>query len=196
MKWLHEVLNFTFLTLRKNTLRECRKLWKGKKLFKLIKVKTFNTINRAVYINRSQLAMLRQNLLNTNFRGALLSSEEHTAYLNAQVFPHHHYHYASEIVFVFNLCIYLHRQSCLTQEINVNILNFQSNGLLQSWSKEFVDMSYLKERISAVPKVLTNEQLFGSYELLASGLIISIIVFIIELLSVKVPRMKKFMRNL
>lgn len=151
---------------------------------------------RAIYIERFQLPEVRNELLDSEFKGALLSSEEHLAYLNAQVSPHKFYHKAEEIVFVFNLCLYLHRQSCLTEEINQNIIKFQSNGLMEAWSKEFVDRSFLKERIFTQPKILKIEQLYGAYELLAFGLLLSVVAFLIELLSRHVPVMHKFMMNL
>lgn len=151
---------------------------------------------RAVYIQRDELVTVRDKLLDSEFKGALLSSEEHTAYLNALVFPNQHFRYAPEIVSVFNLCIYLHRQSCIAQEINLNILNFKSNGLLQAWEKEFVDRSYLVERKIVEPKVLKIEQLLGAYELLAIGLSLSFSVFLIELCSSKLSCMRRIMSNL
>jgi hypothetical protein len=123
----------------------------------------------------------------------LLSSEEHTAYLNEEVFPELYYHFADEVISVFNLCIYLHRQSCLTEEINQHILNFKSNGLMQAWVAKFVDRKYLKENVVSEPKPMVNLQLLGAYEMLVAGLIFSISVFLFELLSFRKAKLRRIM---
>lgn len=134
-------------------------------------------------IGRSEIAGVRENILDAEFKGALLSSEEHVAFSNKAGFPDKFFHHTNEVFFVFNLVIFLHRQSCLTEEINRYILNFGSNGLLDKWMREFVDDSYLNERIVSTPKKLEFEQLLGSFELLAIGLALSGIVFVFEVLS-------------
>lgn len=151
-----------------------------------------NFIFRAVVIHRKDLLETQQLLLDASSNGALLSSEEHVAFLNAKNFPKNFSHYAGEVFFVFNLCIYLHQQSCLEEQINQNIIMFRSNGLLDSWVKEVVDKSYLKERKTKEPKVLVNEQLFGAYELLAIGLVLGASAFIVELCSTQFPNLKRF----
>lgn len=135
-------------------------------------------------------------LLNHNFKGALLSSQDHIAFLNQGAFPKAFFHSAEEIVSSFNLCIYLHRQSCLAQRINENILALQSNGLMMTWAKKFVDYSYLKEKTVSEPKVLVFEQLRGAYELLAIGLALSFFVFLLEVLSIRVRCLRKLLRKM
>lgn len=150
----------------------------------------------AIYIHRNKLPKLRINLLDSEFRGALLSSEEHTAYLNAGVFPEKFYNFADEIVSVFNLCIYLHRQSCLTEQINQYILSFESTGLLNAWVKKFVNRKYLKEQMTNGPKVLVNKQLLGAYEILVFGLILGAITFVIEVCSVYVTAVRRILSQI
>lgn len=139
--------------------------------------------------------MVRQKILNPKFLGTLLSSEEHIAYLNAQEFPENHFHFAGEIFLAFNLCIYLHRQSCFTENINQNILKFKNSGLLGEWVEEFVDRSYLKERKISEPKVLVNDQLLGAYEMLAAGLLLGVFVFLLEIGSIRIKCLRKFLRK-
>jgi hypothetical protein len=110
--------------------------------------------------------------------------------LNERIFPTAFFHSAEESIFSFNLCIYLHRQSCLAQQINQNILDLKSNGLLDAWSRKFVDRSYLKERIFSEPKVLVIHQLLGAYELLFIGIFLSFTAFIVELISTRISFMR------
>lgn len=151
------------------------------------------SIFRAIYIERYQLEKLNGDLLDSEFKGGLLSSEEHTAYLNAEVFPDKYFHCADEVVSTFNLCIYMHRQSCLSEEINQYILSFKSTGLLDAWVKKFVDRKYLKERVTSEPKVLVNEQLLGTYEVLVFGLLLASLVFLLEVCSVHVYALRRLL---
>lgn len=134
-------------------------------------------------IERKEIAGVRRNTLDAEFKGALLSSEEHIAFANKAEFPVNFYHHTDEVFFVLNLVIFLHRQSCLTEEINRYILNFGSSGLLDKWMREFVDESYLTQKIVSSPKKLEFEQLLGCFELLAIGFIISGTAFVLEVLS-------------
>lgn len=178
-----------------NTLLVCRESSQGKFLhFDSTLAKIWRTF-RGVFIHRSELATTRDKLHNADFKGVLLSSEEHTAYQNREVFPQKFFHHVPEIVSVFNLCIYLHRQSCLTQQINENILNFLSNGLMGQWVSGFVDRKYLTEWKTSEPKVLQNYQLAGAYQLLAFGLLLSSFVFIIEKCSTRVVLFRKLILN-
>lgn len=158
----------------------------------------YNTffLPRAVFIERKSLKELQQYLLDPDFKGALLSSEEHIAYLNQDVFPKAFYHSAQEILFSFNLCIYMHRQSCLVEEINQIILALRSNGILKASAKQFVDRSYLKERVFSEPKVLVLQQLLGAYELLIIGLALSFSAFLLEIISSHFFFLKNFMKKL
>ena len=139
---------------------------------------------------------MQKTLLDPDFKGALLSSNDHIAYLNRKSFPKYFFHSAQEIVSSFNLCIYMHRQSCLAQKINENILSLQSNGLMVTWSKKFVDYSYLKEKTTNEPKVLVFHQLLGAFELLTLGFAISLLSFIVEIISIKASFLRRLVKKL
>lgn len=147
---------------------------------------------RAVFFPRNELKQVREQLVDPEFKGVLFSSEEFTAFLNAEVFPDQFFHHAEETVSVFNLVIYLHRQSCLTHPINLNILQFLSSGLMECWVSGLIDRSYLLERKANEPKVLVNDQLLGAYQLLAFGLLLGAVAFLVEILSTRVYVLKKF----
>lgn len=135
---------------------------------------------------------MREKLVDADFKGGLLSSEEHVAFSNKAGAPNKFFHHTDEVFFVFNLVIFLHRQSCLTEEINRYILIFGSNGLLEKWMSEFVDMSYLRKRVVDTPKKLEFDQLLGSFELLGIGLSLSAIAFVLEVFSRCCSGLRKF----
>ena len=138
---------------------------------------------------------MQKMVLDPDFKGAILSSEDHIAYMNEKASPKSFFHSSQEIVSSFNLCIYMHRKSCLVQKINENILSLQSNGLMVTWSKNFVDYSYLKEKTFNEPKVLVIDQLFGAFELLALGIAISFLSFVVEVISIKLSFFRKFVKK-
>ena len=134
-------------------------------------------------VNRSELSPLQRKLADPTFsKGALLSSEEHVAWLNSILTPYSFLNYAREVVSGFNLCVYTHIQSCLTQEINKNLINIFNSGLLNSWTKKFVDRSFLMRITDLRPHKLSFDKLSGAYDVLIIGLSISFLVFICEII--------------
>ncbi|KAL7040767.1 hypothetical protein ACKWTF_000511 [Chironomus riparius] len=134
-------------------------------------------------INRSELSPLQRKLAHPDFsKGALLSSEEHVAWLNSILTPYSFLNYAKEVVSGFNLCIYTHIQSCLTQQINRNLMNVFNSGLINSWAKLFVDRSFLIRKIDQYPRKLDLEKMSGAFKVLIIGLSMSILLFIFEII--------------
>lgn len=149
-----------------------------------------------VNTKREQLGGIQEKLSHSEFKGALLSSEDHIAFINEKVSPNLFYHYTEEIVSVFNLCFYMHKQSCLTHEVNGNIMKLTSSGLIQSWAKIFADRSYLIPKLDISPKQLDNSKLNGAYMLLIYGFGFSLFVFIIEILCYRIKCLHRVMKNL
>ncbi|KAG5675518.1 hypothetical protein PVAND_005414 [Polypedilum vanderplanki] len=152
-------------------------------------------MNRISIIERGDFPKIKDKLMDSNYKAGVLGSEEHVAWLNQKETPEKFYHYTEEVVSVFNLCIYMHRQTCLAHNVNENIIKLTNSGLMESWKKKFVDRSYLKLRINEEPKQLDNEKLAGAYKLLIYGLIISFIVFIVELISFRFKCLHRVMIN-
>lgn len=136
-------------------------------------------------MGRPGLISATSSTLDSNFQGVVLSSVDHVAYRNKIVSPHQFYRYAKEIFATLNLCIYMNRKSCLANEINNHILQFKSNGLMQSWVNKFVDQSYLVYHPSTEPKVMGIMTILGSIQILIAGYLISLTIFIVEMLSQK-----------
>lgn len=126
----------------------------------------------------------------------MLSSEEHVAYLNVQASPHRFYKTSPDVVFSFNLVIYMQKQSCLEQEFNDQILALTGGGFLDSWALRFINRDHMKELNDHQPTKLNMSQLSGGYELLISGLLIATVVFLMELLSYRIKLLRYFMNHL
>ncbi|CAO1310415.1 unnamed protein product [Diamesa serratosioi] len=137
----------------------------------------------SVMLNVNELHEIHDKLIDSDFKGALLSSEEHAAYLNVISKPNRHYKYSPQVVFAFNLVIYMRQQSCLQQEFNEQILALTGGGFLESWTLRFIDKDRKKEQDENEPTQLNMSQLLGGYELLLLGLSIATFTFLMELVS-------------
>ena len=129
--------------------------------------------------------------MNPSFTGAILTAEDHVAFLNEKD-PDVFYQVCEEKISSASLCIYLQKSSCFTNEINRNILALTSNGLIDSWGTSVIDQSFLKDkRHDRAPKQLNNLQLGGGYRLLVFGLAVGFMIFLLEIASKKIKILKK-----
>jgi hypothetical protein len=114
---------------------------------------------------------------------ALLSTEDLVAYWNQKEFPEHFFNHLPQVISSVNLCLYMHKTSCLTNEINKHIMNFDSNGLMNVWKRFNRDRSYLKKKkIVEGPQKLTMENLEGAFTFLLIGQVGALLFFIVELI--------------
>lgn len=144
----------------------------------------------------NEIPSIHKKILDPEFKGALLTSEEHVAYLNLVSSPQRFFIHSPEVVFTFNLVIYMPKQSCLEQEFNNQILALTGGGFLESWALRFIDRDHMKEHKDNEPTQLNMSQLSGGYELLLLGLSIATFAFLLELLSYRIKSLRHFMSYL
>ena len=137
-------------------------------------------VNRSVLVNFEDFNRLTFETLNSDFKGALLSTEDHLAWRNIEASPDHYFRHAPEIIFTNNIVVYLAKHSCLTKQFNRVINNLLNGGLFKYWASKFIDKAFLKHKTvtNAVP--LTMNQLNGCFEILVFGLLVSILAFSAE----------------
>jgi hypothetical protein len=133
-----------------------------------------------VVTNASQFGALTDKTMDTSSKIALFTSEDHLAWRNIIASPHKFYHHARETIFRSNIVIYMHKQSCLVEEINKIILNLLSGGLIRQFASNFINPSFLRREYDSTTKSLNLEQLNGAFDILAVGLSVSCVVFTIE----------------
>jgi len=61
-------------------------------------------------------------------------------------------------------------------------MNIFNGGLINSWTKLFVDRSYLVRKTDQYPRKLDIEKMSGAFEVLVIGLSISFLLFIFEII--------------
>lgn len=141
-------------------------------------------ISRSVFLNIQDANNYRFKLLDPNFKGTLLTSEDHTAYWNQLNHSKNFFHILDSRLTTFNLCILFPKRTCLTPEVNDKILAFYANGLLHEIASNFIDKKHLTEPVAIVKtNQLDMDELAGGFQLLACGICICIGIFLLELLS-------------
>jgi hypothetical protein len=77
--------------------------------------------------------------------------------------------------------IYTTKHFYLLEAINEKIELFKAAGLIEHWHSQTIDEKYLKENESGRPKVLSLKHLKSLFYVLFSGCVLSLVVFIVEL---------------
>ena len=141
----------------------------------------------------NNLPNIHDKILNSDFKGALLSSIDRACSLSI---PHLYYKHITRVVFTFNLVIYMRQQSCLKQEFNDQILALTGGGFLESWTSRFIDKEYTKDQTKQEPTQLNIDKLSGGFDLLILGLAIATFIFLMELLSYRIKSLRYFLNHL
>ncbi|KAG5681337.1 hypothetical protein PVAND_010782 [Polypedilum vanderplanki] len=142
--------------------------------------------NQRRAVNSTVLSEKRLETLNPLSQHAVSSSLEQILYYNKLNYKNNTLTVCREYLFTFQYGIYFRKNSYLTKMFNKKISLFKTAGLIDYWSSDFISNKYLNMKIdSDGPKKLNMEHLLGSFELLAAGALITIIIFIFEILAVK-----------
>lgn len=121
--------------------------------------------------------------LNRERNLALMTSEDHIAYWNKIGFPRDFFYFLPEKVSTVNLGIYFPKSSCLINVINKKIFELTDNGLMDIFRYQTIEKSYLKKRnYQREPKQLGIRHIRGGLYLLEIGMLVSLVVFVVEVI--------------
>lgn len=152
-------------------------------------------MEKTIFETSENYARTYDKVIHPDFKGAVLSSEDHLAYRNILAAPDRYYRHAPEIIITYNIVIYMHKQSCLTRQLNEMIIYLVSGGLIDTWASKFIDKQFLKYKSTSKAKALNMQQLMGAFQLLMVGLAMSFVTFCFEHLFVKMNKRKSFCRR-
>lgn len=124
-------------------------------------------------------------LYNENFPGVFVTSETMVGYFNMQNYQRGIVDSSKEKIFSLPFAMYLKKHSCLTSTIDGHVQRLASNGFLAHWWKKYQDTRFLKNRLTKTPQILTMDQIQGIHYICFYLHIISIIIFLLELCSIK-----------
>lgn len=89
------------------------------------------------------------------------------------------------------LVIYTQKDFYLNEEINDNIGLFKSAGLIVFWRNQDIQLKISNDDDKIYPKLLTLDQLMGSFAVLTLGCVVSSIIFLVEIFFEKRNCLKK-----
>ncbi|KAG5667104.1 hypothetical protein PVAND_015103 [Polypedilum vanderplanki] len=142
--------------------------------------------NQRRAVNSTILSQKLMETLSPLSQHAVSSSLEQILYYNKLNYKNNTLTVCREHLFTFQYGIYFRKNSYLTRIFNKKISLFKSAGLIDFWSSDFISNKYLNMKIDDDgPRKINMEHLLGSFELFVAGALISIIIFIFEVLAVK-----------
>uniref|UniRef100_A0A1I8NZ43 Ionotropic glutamate receptor C-terminal domain-containing protein n=1 Tax=Stomoxys calcitrans TaxID=35570 RepID=A0A1I8NZ43_STOCA len=95
-----------------------------------------------------------------------------------------------QILMQQQLCIYLIKHSILTEQFDKTILDLKAMGLPKHWKKLFLNNEVLSKLNKEEHKLIKQKDLFGCYAICCGFQILALIVFVLELLSIRVKKLK------
>jgi hypothetical protein len=128
------------------------------------------------------------------FPGALLTMDTYLAYINQQSAPHIKYEACEEVFSKSYVVFHYHEKSYMTERIDSVLSRLLAGGILKFYYSTYIDDKYLKyDNSDKGPKQFNNYDLSFMYEVCSFGIALSLITFLLELLSVKFKIVKQFL---
>lgn len=129
---------------------------------------------RSFYLNKVQS--------DPTFKGAVFRSLTMSLYVN-QIRPkNERFKICKEVFLNIPVVIYSLKDFYLLEEMNEEIENLKSIGLIEYWNYEYVDKKFLETEEIKAPIKLKFEHLLGSFEFFLCGLLLGFLVFSAECL--------------
>lgn len=124
-----------------------------------------------------------RNLTDENFGGAYMSISQVVDYFNLKNFPHINILKTKQYVQLMPFCIYYRKHSCLVRPFNEQISLLTSSGMIVSWARLYKTPNYKHSQIQPKTQSLTFNQISGLITVCGLLIVISVIVFGLELMS-------------
>lgn len=191
------LFKFMQTTVREPQLKSTEEIMaKNYSFYMLSAAKAFITelphiLEMSVFVNLSEYNSLLGQVVNPDFQGALLTSEDHLAYRNVKAFPDRFYRHAPEAIFTNNLVVFMTKSSCLANEVDQIINSLVSGGFIKCWAAHYINANFLKHRGTSKAVPLKMAQIVGSFQLLIFGVAVSFAMFALEIMFNRFKRLRK-----
>uniref|UniRef100_A0A182K143 Ionotropic glutamate receptor L-glutamate and glycine-binding domain-containing protein n=1 Tax=Anopheles christyi TaxID=43041 RepID=A0A182K143_9DIPT len=101
-----------------------------------------------------------------------------------------------ESITLFPLTIYYPKKSCLTEPFDRQVAHIVQSGLIDFWVRNYGDYDFEANRREprtggGEPHKLTLAHLVGAYQLLVGAHLLAMVVFLLELVSLRVVRLRR-----
>lgn len=127
---------------------------------------------------------LRLKTLDSSFKGGIVQPLLEVIYLNQQNYKNFTYQVLKEYLFDVQIVNYFPKNFYLVEPMNDKIGILKAAGLVNLWMERFIDKSYIKiKQQKTNAKTMKIQQLFGGFQVLIIGVLLSTFVFGLEILS-------------
>lgn len=148
--------------------------------------------NRLFYLKKNEQTLLR-NMSDPNTKFGVVLPLDQVLYLNKM---HHDEYFLNYIkLYTVNYVVYYQKHSYLRHAFDDLLLRIAQSGIYEKVETFFIQKKYGVEEtnVNPAPKPLNLDQVMGCFKLLIFGMILSTIVFVIELLMSEIQEiLKKF----
>lgn len=135
---------------------------------------------RARFVSSKEFDRWMLDTMNPYSKAAMLTSDDHLAYRNMKAFPDNFFNSAPEKIYTNNLVIYFVKDSCFTSRVDQLISELLNGGFLSQWLTSIIDKNLAKTK-SDPTVALSMKKLEGCFQVLAGCLLVSFMVFLLEI---------------
>lgn len=130
-----------------------------------------------------------ENLWNERYNCVYTGIKLRTSHRNLQKFREPNILMSKEYMQMMTYTIFFQKNSWLKNSFDHQILNLQCSGLIQHWEKLFTRT--IKDIEENEPKKLRVDQFIGIIEICSALYALSVLIFIMELMTLKYKKIKK-----
>lgn len=117
------------------------------------------------------------------FKAALLTSFARIIYENQNRPFDQRFDICMDIFLTIPIVMYSKRDYYLLEPVSWKIEDFKAAGLIDFWQKLDIKKKILSEDVLVRPKIISLGQLFGCFQVLFLGILVSFIVFAVEMVT-------------
>lgn len=135
-------------------------------------------------------------LLDSNFNGAILTTDVGISYYNMRHFKTTGVVSSTkDRMFLLPFCVFFRKQSCLTKPVTKLINRYTNSGLLEHWTSQYFQTNFVKVKVERFddqqPQRLNMKQLLGGFIISSVLFMVAFVVFLFEIFSTKCAFLKK-----
>lgn len=150
------------------------------------KAENFNF--RLVSVTAKEIgAYLKKIQSDSTFKGAFGRSFTRIVYLNDKTPEGLRHRICKDVLLTTPCVLYTRKDFFLLDEMNKNIRLLKASGLVNFWNSKYSEGRISIARNSQILKVLTLQDLSGCIQVFVFGCISSLVIFVVELMSVILP---------
>lgn len=131
-----------------------------------------------------------QKILDPRFKGAYLASRDSALHYNFENRKNFTIKICEEILYNRQFGIYFQKPTFLKQVFDEKLHQFMQYGLIEWWVDSYTEKPFENTQ-SKHPKQIKLNELSGLYKILLFGLLLSVLVFCLEIFSLKYKSLEK-----